>query len=66
MHAPPDGDDYDTGYYLNKLRAISAHSVWVYERKNVLETGYWHMLMFDKHHEKAFLIPVIPQVCERK
>lgn len=48
------GDFEDTEYFLNKLKVISSNSIWVYERKNVLENGYWYMLTFDKQNKKVF------------
>ena len=54
------GDDADIAYYLDKIRTMSPNSVWVYERKNVLEIGYWYLRMFDKQNKKAFCTPVMP------
>lgn len=48
------GECEDTEYFLNKLKGISSNSIWVYERKNVLENGYWYMLTFDKQNKKVF------------
>lgn len=54
------GDDADIAYYLDKIRTMSPNSVWVYERKNVLEIGYWYLHMFDKKNKKVFFTPVMP------